>query len=199
MHTYASLNLVQNYIQQIRNISFEGGAPYRKWFKYDALQTLNVNRGTIYTSNLSQTQQHSNNIMSDIVTALGPGRKLDSLTSFAPDYVTVRRAFNDLLVFPHLEAIEIEDTSKSNLLSLVTDGNSRFSELSNIDIGLARKAISYDAAFSALVGALNIQLLVMTLQPVAQEYADHARAESEVNLKFFADVSHVSRRSIYPC
>ena len=137
--------------------------------------------------------------MSDIVTALGPGGKLDSLTSFAPDYVTVRRAFNDLLVFPHLEAIEIEDTSKSNLLSLVTDGNSRFSELSNIDIGLARKVISYDATFSALVSALNIQLLVMTLQPVAQEYADHARTESGVNLKFFADVSHVSRRSIYSC
>ena len=137
--------------------------------------------------------------MSDIVTALGPGRNLDSLTSFAPDYVTVRRAFNGLLVFPHLEAIEIGDTSKSNLLSLVTDGNSRFSELSNIDIGLAHKLISYDATFSALVGALNIQLFVMTLQPVAQEYADHARVESEVNLKFFADVSHVSRRSIYPC
>jgi len=132
--------------------------------------------------------------MSKIVTALGPGRKLDSLTSFAPDYVTARRAFNGLLIFPHLEAIEIKGTSQSNLLSLVTEGNSRFSELSNIDIGLARKVISYDAAFSALVDALNIQLLVMTLQPVAQEYADHARAQSEVNLKFFADVSHALRR-----
>ena len=128
--------------------------------------------------------------MSDIVTALGPGRKLDSLTSFAPDYVTVRHAFNNLLVFPHLEAIEIEDTSKSNLLSLVTEGNGRFSGLSNIDVGLARKVISYDSAFSLLVDDLNIQLLVMTLKPVAQEYADHARAHSETNLKFFADVSH---------
>ncbi|KJA22828.1 hypothetical protein HYPSUDRAFT_185891 [Hypholoma sublateritium FD-334 SS-4] len=125
--------------------------------------------------------------MTDIVTALGPGKKLDLLTSFAPDYVTVRRAFNDLLVFPHLEAIEVADASKINLLSLVTDGNSRFSELSSIDIELARKVISYDATLSTIIEAINIQLLVMTLQPVAQEYADHARAESETNLKFFAD------------
>ena len=127
--------------------------------------------------------------MSDIVDALGPGKKLDSITSFAPDYLSVRRAFNDLLVFPHLESIEIDDASKANLLSLVTDGNKRFSELSNIDIDLARKVIGYDATFSALVDALSVQLLVLTLQPVAQEYADHARAQSEANLKFFADVS----------
>jgi len=186
----AYLRFVRNYIQQIRKNILGGGTPYRKWFKYDALQTLNVNTSIISTSSLNQSQQHS---MSDIVTALGPGRELDSLTSFAPDYVTVRQAFNNLLVFPHLEAIEIEDTSNSNLLSLVTDGNSRFSELSNIDIGLARKVISYDAAFSTLVGALNIQLLVMTLQPIAKEYADHARTHSEANQKFFADVSHALR------
>ena len=126
------------------------------------------------------------------VTALSPGRQLNSLTSFTPDYVTVRQAFNDLLVFPHLKAIKIEDNSKSNLLSLITNGNSQFSELSNIAIELARKVISYDATFSVLVGALNIQLLVMTLQPVAQEYADHAQAESKVNLKIFADISHPS-------
>ncbi|KJA22822.1 hypothetical protein HYPSUDRAFT_185885 [Hypholoma sublateritium FD-334 SS-4] len=126
--------------------------------------------------------------MSDsIFTALGPGRKLDSLSSFAPDYLTVRRAFNDLLVFPHLEAIEIEDASKTNLLSLVTDGNKRFSELSAIDIQLARNVVTYDATFSALVEALSVQLLVLTLNPVAQEYADHARGQSEANLKFFAD------------
>ncbi len=63
--------------------------------------------------------------MSDIVDALGPGKKLDSITSFAPDYLSVRRAFNDLLVFPHLESIEIDDAFKTNLLSLVTDGNKR--------------------------------------------------------------------------
>ena len=134
--------------------------------------------------------------MSNVVTALGPGKKLDSLSSFAPDYVTSRRAFNDLLVFPHLEAIEVDD-SKVNLLSLVTDGNSRFSELASIDIDLARKMISYDATMSALVDVLSVQLLVMTLQPVAQGYADNARAESESNLKFFADVSHLSHQ--YTC
>lgn len=127
--------------------------------------------------------------MSDIVTALGPDRKLDYLKSFAHGYVTVHNAFNNLLVFPHLEAIEIEDTSGSNLLSLVADGNSRFSWLSNVDIALARKVISYDGAFSALVDTLDIQMLVETLQPIAQEYADHSRAQSEVNRKFFADVS----------
>ncbi len=52
--------------------------------------------------------------MSDIVDALGPGKKLDSITSFAPDYLSVRRAFNDLLVFPHLESIEIDDAFKTN-------------------------------------------------------------------------------------
>lgn len=136
--------------------------------------------------------------MSDIITALGPGRELDSLTSFAPDYVTVRRAFNKLLVFPHLEAIEIGDTSESNLLSLVLDGNSRFSDLSGIDIELAKKVITYDSAFSSLVDTFKIQVLVKTLQPVAKDYADHARAHSKANLKFFADVSHASRRSICP-
>lgn len=133
--------------------------------------------------------------MSNVVAALGPGKKLDALSSFAPDYVTVRRAFNDLLVFPHLEAIEVENSDKVNLLSLVIDGNSRFSELATIDIDLARKIISYDATMSALVDVLSVQLLVLTLQPIAQGYADNARAESEANLKFFADVSHLFHQS----
>jgi hypothetical protein len=144
--------------------------------------------------------------MSDIVTALGPGERLNSLTSFAHGYVTVHQAFNNLLIFPHLEAIEIEDSSSSdgsndsNLFSLVADGKSQFSRLSNIDIPLARKVISYDEAFSALVDTLDIQGLIKTLQPVAQKYADHSRAQSKVNLKFLDDVSHATRRSvIYPC
>ncbi|KJA22823.1 hypothetical protein HYPSUDRAFT_138659 [Hypholoma sublateritium FD-334 SS-4] len=124
-----------------------------------------------------------------IRTALGPGKKLDSLDRFAPEYVTVRRAFNDLLVFPHLEVIEVAGVYKTNLLSLVVDGNKRFSELSAIDIQLARNVVTYDASFAALVEALSVQQLVQILQPVAQEYADHARAQSETNLKFFADLA----------
>ena len=158
-----------------------------------------VNRSTSISSLLPTSAKLASelNNMSDILNALGPGRKLDSLARFAPDYVAVRRAFNNLLVFPHLDLIEIGDTF--NLQSLVIDGDSRFSGLSNIDSGLARKVISYHVSFSALVDAFDIQLLVKTLQPVAQEYADHARAHSEANLKFFADVSHLLLRLIYPC
>ena len=172
----------------------------RQFFKYDPLQILNiVSMSTLVSSLLPTSVKLASELnMSDILTALGPGRKLDSLASFASDYVTVRRAFNNLLVFPHLEAIDIGDTS--NLQSLVMDGNSRFSGLSNIDSGLARKVISYDVSFSALVNASHIQLLVKTLQPVAQEYADHARVHSEANLKFFADASHHPLlQSTYPC
>ena len=172
----------------------------RQFFKYDPLQILNIaSMSTLVSSLLPTSVKLASELnMSDILTALGPGRKLDSLASFASDYVTVRRAFNNLLVFPHLEAIDIGDTS--NLQSLVMDGNSRFSGLSNIDSGLARKVISYDVSFSALVNASNIQLLVKTLQPVAQEYADHARVHSEANLKFFADASHHPLlQSTYPC
>lgn len=122
----------------------------------------------------------------NIVTALGPGDKLRSLSSFAPDYVDARRAFNNLLVFPYLEAIQVGDDT-TNLLSLVTDGNSRFSNLTSIDITLARNVISYSSTFNVLVPELTIQLLVMTMQPVAQEYSDHARAQAEENHKFFSD------------
>ena len=76
-------------------------------------------RSSTSSSNFGQTQQHN---MSDIVTALGPGRKLDSLSSFAPTYVTACRALDNLLVFPNLDAIKIDDTSESNLLSLGSVG-----------------------------------------------------------------------------
>ena len=83
------------------------------------LRNTSYDISIISSSNFGQTQQHN---MSDIVTALGPGRKLDSLSSFAPTYVTACRALDNLLVFPNLDAIKIDDTSESNLLSLGSVG-----------------------------------------------------------------------------
>ncbi|EGO03969.1 hypothetical protein SERLA73DRAFT_158384 [Serpula lacrymans var. lacrymans S7.3] len=126
--------------------------------------------------------------MSDnLVVALGPGDKLASITSFAPDYLTVRRAFNELLVFPALEAIGSGDDV--NLLTLVTDGTSRFSDLSNIDVDLARKVISYNSIIGLMLDTFSVDSIVMTMQPVAKQYADGARADLEDNMKFFNQFS----------
>ncbi|EGO29888.1 hypothetical protein SERLADRAFT_413192 [Serpula lacrymans var. lacrymans S7.9] len=133
--------------------------------------------------------------MSDnLVVALGPGDKLASITSFAPDYLTVRRAFNELLVFPALEAIGSGDDV--NLLTLVTDGTSRFSDLSNIDVDLARKVISYNSIIGLMLDTFSVDSIVMTMQPVAKQYADGARADLEDNMKFFNQRGLANRKTM---
>ena len=130
---------------------------------------------------------------STFFTALGPGNKLGSLNSFAPDYLAARKALNDLLVFPNLDAIAVGDVPDStvSLFGLVSSGNSRLSDLTNINVDLARKVISYDETISALLSSLPVQILVQTLQPVAKGYADQARAQSETSQRFFSAVGVV--------
>ena len=86
MHTYASLNVVQNYIQQIRKISFERGVPCRKWLKYDALQTFNV--------------ASTSTEVPDIVTALGPGTLTRSLALLLTMLPFVEHSKTSLILRP---------------------------------------------------------------------------------------------------
>ena len=123
--------------------------------------------------------------------ALNPGNKLSSLSTFAPNLLDVRKTFTDLLVWPHLESMNVvtdESKSAENLLQLVNDGNSRLNNLTLINIGLARNVSGYNGAFGALLDQLDIATFVLTMQPLAQDYADKARGQSDANKKFFDDV-----------
>jgi len=128
-----------------------------------------------------------------LLVALGPGTQLGSLSRFTPDYLAARKALHELLVFPNLDTISLGDVpdSTTNLFALVASGNSRLSDLTNINVDLARKVISYDAALSTLLDSLTVQLFVLTMQPVAKGYANQARADSETNQRFFSSVGTV--------
>ncbi|KAF8341736.1 hypothetical protein F5887DRAFT_380707 [Amanita rubescens] len=128
---------------------------------------------------------------SHLLAALGPGTQLGSLSRFTPDYLAARKALHELLVFPHLDTITLGDVpdSTTNLFALVASGNSRLSDLTNINVDLARKVISYDAALSTLLDSFTVQIFVLTMQPVAKGYANQARADSETNQRFFSSFS----------
>ncbi|KAF8326917.1 hypothetical protein F5887DRAFT_1288843 [Amanita rubescens] len=130
-------------------------------------------------------------MVSHLLTALGPGAQLGSLSRFTPDYLAARKALRELLVFPNLDTISFGDVldSTTNLFALVSSGNSRLSDMTNINVDLARKVISYDAALSTLLDSIPVQLLVMTMQPVATGYTDQSRAGSETNQRFFSSFS----------
>jgi hypothetical protein len=129
---------------------------------------------------------------SQLLEALGPGPQLGSLSSFTPDYLAARKALHELLVFPNLDTISVgDDSDHTNLFTLVASGNSRLSDLTNINVDLARKVISYDALLSSLLGFFTVDLFVLTMQPVAKGYADDARADSESNQKFFSEVGTI--------
>ncbi|KAF8337656.1 hypothetical protein F5887DRAFT_1160992 [Amanita rubescens] len=125
---------------------------------------------------------------SHLFEALGPGTLLGSLSSFAPDYLAARKALHELLVFPNLDTISVgDDSDHTNLFTLVASGNGRLSDLTNINVDLARKVISYDAVLSSVLDFLSVDLFVATMQPVAKGYADQARADSESNQQFFSE------------
>jgi len=130
---------------------------------------------------------------SHLLEALGPGTQLGSLSSFTPDYLAARKALHELLVFPNLDTISLGNDSDNttNLFTLVSSGNSRISELTNINVDLARKVIGYDAALSTVLDILSVDLFVLTMQPVAKGHADQARADSESNQQFFSSVGTI--------
>jgi hypothetical protein len=130
---------------------------------------------------------------SHLLAALGPGTQLGSLSRFTPDYLAARKALHELLVFPHLDTITLGDVpdSTTNLFALVASGNSRLSDLTNINVDLARKVISYDTTLGTLLDSFTVQILVLTMQPVAKGYANQARADSESNQRFFSSVGTI--------
>ena len=127
---------------------------------------------------------------SHLLEALGPGTQLGSLSNFAPDYLAARKALHELLVFPNLDTISDSDNT-TDLFTLVSSGNSRLSDLTNINVDLARKVIGYDAALSNVLDILAVDLFVLTMQPIAKGYADQARADSEANQEFFSSVGAI--------
>ncbi len=129
--------------------------------------------------------------MSSLLEAFGPGTQLGSLSNFTPDYLAARKALHELLVFPNLDTISLGDDNTTNLFILVASGNSRLSELTNINVSLARKVMGYEAALSTLLDALSVDLLVSAMQPLARGYADEARADSESNQQFFSSVGTI--------
>ena len=130
---------------------------------------------------------------SHLLESLGPGTKLGCLSSFTPDYLAARKALHELLVFPNLDTISLGDDpdKTTNSFTLVSNGNSRLSDLTNINVDLARKVISYDAALSTVLDILSVDLFVLTMQPIAKGYADQARADSESNQEFFSSVGAI--------
>ncbi|KAI9106324.1 hypothetical protein DFS34DRAFT_645115 [Phlyctochytrium arcticum] len=133
--------------------------------------------------------------MANIVTALGPGSKLASLSGFAQPYQAVSKNFSDLLVYPFLENIKVyqdpngKATGTKDLRSLAVDGSSRFASLVSQDIALARQTTSYAATLQPLIEAVDIATYVVSLSEVVKNYADSARGDSEQSATFFTQFS----------
>ncbi|KAF8316526.1 hypothetical protein F5887DRAFT_1227143 [Amanita rubescens] len=100
---------------------------------------------------------------SRLLDALCTGAQLGSLSRFTPDYLAARKALHKLLVFPDLDTISLGDDldKTTNLFTLVASGNSRLSDLTNINVVMNYYREKY------------LQLQLDTL-PVARDLATYA-------------------------